>query len=53
VVAHRLSTIIDADKIAVLENGHVMEEGTHGELMEKRGVYWNLYKGQENTRSTR
>jgi ABC-type multidrug transport system fused ATPase/permease subunit len=48
VVAHRLSTIINADKIVVMENGRVMEEGTHSELMEKRGVYWNLYKSQEN-----
>ena len=49
VVAHRLSTIIGADKIIVLDNGRVMEEGTHRELMAKRGVYWNLYKSQENT----
>lgn len=49
VVAHRLSTIIGADKIVVLENGRVMEEGTHGELMMKKGVYWNLYKSQEST----
>ena len=48
VVAHRLSTIINADKIIVLENGLVMEEGTHRELMEKQGAYWNLYKRQEN-----
>lgn len=48
VVAHRLSTIIDADKIVVLENGRVMEEGTHGELMTRRGAYWSLYKSQEN-----
>ncbi len=47
VVAHRLSTIIGADKTVVMENGRVMEEGTHSELIEKRGVYWNLYKSQE------
>lgn len=48
IVAHRLSTIINADKIAVLENGLVMEEGTHRELMGRRGAYWNLYKTQKN-----
>lgn len=47
VVAHRLSTIINADKIVVLEDGRVMEEGTHRELMERKGAYWSLYKGQE------
>ena len=48
IVAHRLSTIINADKIVVLENGRVTEEGTHRELMGRRGVYWNLYKTQED-----
>lgn len=48
VVAHRLSTIINADKILVLENGQVAEEGTHSKLMKRKGVYWNLYKSQEN-----
>jgi len=48
IVAHRLSTIINADKIIVLENGRVMEEGKHMELMERRGAYWNLYKDQED-----
>lgn len=47
VVAHRLSTIINADKIVVLENGKIVEEGTHNELMGKRGVYWNLYEAQK------
>ena len=48
IVAHRLSTIIDADKIIVVENGWVVEEGTHGELMAKKGDYWRLYRSQEN-----
>ena len=47
VVAHRLSTIINADKIVVLKDGQVMEQGTHKELMKRRGVYWNLYKSEE------
>jgi ABC-type multidrug transport system fused ATPase/permease subunit len=48
IIAHRLSTVIDADKIIVLENGQVMEEGTHRELMAKKGIYWSLQKSQEN-----
>jgi len=48
IVAHRLSTIIDADKIIVVENGRVVEEGTHKELMAKKGDYWRLYRSQEN-----
>jgi len=50
VVAHRLSTIINADKIVVVEDGQAVEEGSHRELMERKGAYWNLYKSQENTR---
>ena len=46
VVAHRLSTVIDADKIVVLEKGHVIEEGTHQELTEKRGAYYELVRNQ-------
>lgn len=46
VVAHRLSTVRDADKIVVLDKGRVVEEGTHTELTEKRGVYYKLVKNQ-------
>ena len=46
VVAHRLSTIKNADEIAVVENGQITEQGTHEELMKKRGAYYNLYQLQ-------
>ncbi len=46
VVAHRLSTIVGADVILVMEKGHVVEQGTHLELLEKRGAYYELYSGQ-------
>lgn len=46
VVAHRLSTIKNADEIAVISNGRVTEQGTHDELMAKNGVYSELYKLQ-------
>jgi ATP-binding cassette, subfamily B, bacterial len=43
VIAHRLSTIRDADLIVVLEHGLVVEQGTHAELLQKRGLYTSLY----------
>jgi ABC-type transport system involved in Fe-S cluster assembly fused permease/ATPase subunit len=46
VIAHRLSTIHSADKIVVLQNGKVVEEGAHGELMKLKGVYYQLNKAQ-------
>ena len=42
VVAHRLSTVRDADNIVVLDKGRVAEEGTHEELTAKRGIYYKL-----------
>ena len=47
IVAHRLSTIQHADKIIVLAHGEIREEGTHAELLEKKGRYYRLYMLQD------
>ena len=46
VVAHRLSTIVSADHIYVLDKGTIAEQGSHDELMAKGGFYQNLYNSQ-------
>ncbi|WP_188205648.1 ABC transporter ATP-binding protein [Alkalibacillus aidingensis] len=46
IIAHRLSTIRDSDNIIVLENGRILEQGNHDELMEKEGEYYGLVKSQ-------
>ncbi len=48
VIAHRLSTIINADKILHLKNGKVLEEGTHLELLERKGDYSQMYRSQSD-----
>ena len=46
VIAHRLSTIENADVILVLKDGVISEQGTHRELLEKGGIYYNMYMSQ-------
>ena len=46
VIAHRLNTIKEADKIIMLENGEIIERGNHDELINHQGDYYNLYQGQ-------
>ena len=45
-IAHRLSTIVDCDSIIVLSKGEILEQGSHKELMEKKGAYYSLYMDQ-------
>lgn len=46
VIAHRLSTILKADEILVVQNGHIVERGTHATLLVDLGIYTELYQRQ-------
>jgi ATP-binding cassette, subfamily B, heavy metal transporter len=54
VIAHRLSTVVHADKIIVLDKGHIAERGTHAQLLRKKGIYaslWNRQREADEARS--
>ena len=46
IIAHRLSTIRSADRILVIEDGRIVEDGAHDQLMARKGAYWQLYTTQ-------
>jgi ATP-binding cassette, subfamily B, bacterial MsbA len=48
-IAHRLSTIAKADKVVVLENGYIVEQGKHADLLELRGKFWQYYQLQQES----
>lgn len=48
VIAHRLSTVVDADEIVVMENGHIVESGTHANLLSRQGLYHRLWEMQKS-----
>ena len=52
VIAHRLSTVVNADRIIVMQNGQVVEIGPHAELLQRAGLYRELYDLQFNRRES-
>lgn len=49
IIAHRLSTVRDADKIIVIDDGRIIEHGTHEELLEQKGYYYNTLNSQNRS----
>ena len=50
IIAHRISAVIDCDEIVVLDHNVIQERGTHEELLERRGIYFDIYQSQYNDR---
>jgi ATP-binding cassette subfamily B protein len=50
-IAHRLSTVVNADQIIVLDHGKIVERGTHKELLKAKGAYFNLVKSQNTLKN--
>ena len=46
IIAHRMSTVLRADRVVVIDRGRLVEEGRHGDLLAAEGVYSRLYRGQ-------
>jgi ABC-type bacteriocin/lantibiotic exporters, contain an N-terminal double-glycine peptidase domain len=46
IIAHRLSTVLRADRVVVIDIGRIIEEGSHGDLLASEGVYSRLFRGQ-------
>ena len=44
VIAHRLSTVVNSDRIVVIQDGRIIEQGSHSELLQNGGMYYQLYK---------
>ena len=51
VIAHRLSTIVDADNIIVMQQGEIVEQGTHQNLLVKKGHYFTMWQLQQSTQN--
>jgi ATP-binding cassette subfamily B protein len=49
-IAHRLHTIVGADKICVFDRGEIVEAGTHGELLEGEGLYYRMWEAYARTK---
>lgn len=46
-ISHRLANVVESDQIYCLDKGQIVESGTHAEMMAKKGIYYGLYRGQQ------